>query len=236
MNKAILTLPDGHKKAFAMDLEKDKRLMLLVNGISLAIFAVMAFIMHLFVPFYQLVLPQEGEAFWAALPRVAVLFVALLAYIFLHELTHGVAMKLFGATKINYGFSGIYAYAGSNAYFSRGAYIIISLAPIVIWGIVLTVVNLLVPYNWIWTIYFIQIMNVSGAAGDFYVAIRLARCPDDVLVYDEGVGMLVFSAVLESEAEEATESAPAEATEAVEEIADDVHEEIVESTTDEITD
>lgn len=202
MNKAILTLPDGHKKAFAMDLEKDKRLMLLVNGISLAIFAVMAFIMHLFVPFYQLVLPQEGEAFWAALPRVAVLFVALLAYIFLHELTHGVAMKLFGATKINYGFSGIYAYAGSNAYFSRGAYIIISLAPIVIWGIVLTVVNLLVPYNWIWTIYFIQIMNVSGAAGDFYVAIRLARCPDDVLVYDEGVGMVVYSteATADSEA------------------------------------
>lgn len=202
MNKAILTLPDGHKKAFAMDMEKDKRLMLLVNGISLAIFAVMAVIMHLFVPFYQLVLPQEGEAFWAALPRVAVLFVALLAYIFLHELTHGVAMKLFGATKINYGFSGIYAYAGSNAYFSRGAYIIISLAPIVIWGIVLTVVNLLVPYNWIWTIYFIQIMNVSGAAGDFYVAIRLARCPDDVLVYDEGVGMVVYSteATADSEA------------------------------------
>ena len=37
MKKAILSLPEGHKKAFSMDLEKNKRLALLVNGISLAI-------------------------------------------------------------------------------------------------------------------------------------------------------------------------------------------------------
>lgn len=202
MKKAVQELPVGYKKAFTMDLEKDKRLSLLVNGISLAICLVMGIVMHLFVPVFQLVMPQEGEPFWAGLPRVGVAFVALFAYIFLHELTHGVAMKLFGATKVNYGFTGVYAYAGSNAYFYKGAYILISLAPIVIWGIVLVIANLLVPYNWIWTIYFIQIMNVAGAAGDFYVAIKLARSPSDVLVYDEGVGMVVYSteATADSEA------------------------------------
>lgn len=211
MKKAILSLPEGHKKAFSMDLEKNKRLALLVNGISLAIFLVMALVMHLFVPIFQLVMPQEGEPFWAALPRVGVLFVALLAYIFLHELTHGIAMKIFGASKINYGFTGIYAYAGSNAYFDKVSYIIISLAPIVVWGVVLTIINLLVPYNWIWTVYFIQIMNVAGAAGDFYVAIRLARAPSDVLVYDEGVGMVVYSAVLAPEDEDAPAESAKEA-------------------------
>ena len=191
--RAIKDLPENYKKSLTIDIEKDKRLALIVNGISFAIFVIMAVIMCFFVPAFQLVMPQEGEGHFAALPRVGVLFAGLLAYIILHELTHGVAMKLFGASKINYGFTGLYAYAGSDSYFDKKSFIIISLSPIVIWGVILTIINLLVPYNWIWTIYFIQLVNVAGAAGDFYVTFKLLKMDDSVLVYDEGVGMSIYT-------------------------------------------
>lgn len=208
--RAIKDLPENYKKSLTIDIEKDKRLALIVNGISFAIFVIMAVIMCFFVPAFQLVMPQEGEGHFAALPRVGVLFVGLLAYIILHELTHGVAMKLFGASKINYGFTGLYAYAGSDSYFDKKSFIIISLSPIVIWGVILTIINLLVPYNWIWTIYFIQLVNVAGAAGDFYVTFKLLKMDDSVLVYDEGVGMAIYTI----QAEDGADASQAEDTSA----------------------
>ena len=64
-----------------------------------------------------------------------------------------------------------------------------------LWGIVLAVVNLLVPVEWFWVIYFGQITNLSGAAGDLFVTIRFSRLPKDILVQDYGVGMKVFSRI-----------------------------------------
>ena len=52
----------------------------------------------------------------------------------------------------------------------------------------------LVPQDWFWVIWFWQIMNVSGAAGDVYVTVKLLRQPQDILVKDTGVAMTVYSA------------------------------------------
>jgi len=67
------------------------------------------------------------------------------------------------------------------------------LAPVVFWGIVLAVINVLVPLEWFWVVYFIQIINLSGAAGDLYVTVKFSRLPSDILVQDYGVGMTVYS-------------------------------------------
>ena len=87
----------------------------------------------------------------------------------------------------------MYAFVGSSDYYDKTAYIFIALAPVVIWGIVLAIVNLLVSVEWFWVVYFIQIMNLSGAAGDLYVTVKFSRLPKDVLIQDYGVGMKVFS-------------------------------------------
>ena len=42
--------------------------------------------------------------------------------------------------------------------------------------------------------YFIQITNISGGAGDLYVTFKFSRMPSDILVQDSGVGMTVYSA------------------------------------------
>lgn len=185
---AVNVLPEGYEEFYSLDLQKDKQKALLVNGIALAIGVLMAVPMHFAVPITTLFDISEGYI-------IRILSLALLSvgYLILHELVHGVAMKICGTKKVKYGFTGLYAFAGSEDFYPKKPYIFIALAPVVLWGIVLAVVNFLVPTEWCWIIYLVQIMNISGAAGDFFVTIKFSQFPDDILVKDHGVGMVVYS-------------------------------------------
>lgn len=190
--KATPTLPKEYGQIFSVDLQKDKKAMLLINGLALAIGAAMVIPMLFLVPFATLW--QEGRGLGDFALRMGVMGLLFVAYMVLHELVHGIAMKLCGTKKVKYGFTGMYAFAGSDDYYDKKGYIFIALAPVVVWGVVLAVVNCLVPTHWFWVVYFVQIYNVSGAAGDFYVTARFSRFPKDILVKDQGVSMAVYSA------------------------------------------
>ena len=185
---AVNVLPEGYKEFYSLDLQKDKKKALLVNGIALAISVIMVIPMHFVVPITTLFDINKGYIF-----KMLTLVLLLVVYMILHELVHGVAMKLCGTKKVKYGFTGLYAFAGSEDFYPKKPYIFIALAPVVLWGIVLAVVNILVPTEWFWIIYILQIMNLSGAAGDFFVTIKFSQFPDDILVKDHGVGMVVYS-------------------------------------------
>ena len=118
--------------------------------------------------------------------------VSFVAYIILHEFTHGATMKLFGGKEVRYGFTGLYAFAGSEKdYFPKKPYICIALAPLVLWGVVFAVLMTLFP-KWIWVFWGLQMANVSGAAGDMYVSVKVSGMKEDILVMDTGVDMTVF--------------------------------------------
>ena len=68
-----------------------------------------------------------------------------------------------------------------------------SLAPIVLWGLVIAIIHPFVPLEWFWVVYCLQIVNMSGAAGDLFVTIKFYGFPKDILIRDYGVGMTVFS-------------------------------------------
>jgi hypothetical protein len=87
----------------------------------------------------------------------------------------------------------VYAYAGSDDYYYKWPYITIALAPVVVWGVVLAVINFLVPAPWFWVVYGIQLMNLSGAAGDLYVTAKFSSLPGTILIRDYGVGMHVYA-------------------------------------------
>lgn len=190
--KAYSALPENYKEIFSVNLQKDKKKSILVNSFALLIAAVMIVPVHFIIPITELF--SVGEDMKMYFIRFAVLLILSVLYIVLHEAVHGVAMKICGTKKIKYGFTGIYAFAGSNDYYDKKSYIFIALAPVVLWGIVLAAVNFFVPREWFWVIYFVQISNISGAAGDFYVTAKFSRFPKDILVKDYGVGMTVFSA------------------------------------------
>lgn len=190
--KALLKLPDGYNEILKLNLQNDKKPALLINLSALLIMAVMGVIGHMIVPITVLFDFSGGIS--AYILRLVVFVSGTFVYIILHEFVHGVCMKCFGAQKIDYGLTGLYAYAGSACYFAKKAYVMIALAPIIVWGIMLLVLNFFVNEQWFWVIYFIQIVNISGAAGDLYVTFKFSKMPKDILVQDTGIEMTVFSA------------------------------------------
>lgn len=180
-------LPAGYSKLFAIDLQRDKKPALIVNVLALVIAAVMAAVGAFLVPF--------GSALReAGMITALILLLSIVAYMLLHELVHGICMRLFGSGKVKYGFTGMYAFAGSGSYFAKGPYIVIALAPVVVLGAVLLGLNLYFSGGAaFWVVYIVQICNVGGAAGDIYVTFRFMRLPKDILVQDSGVAMTVYA-------------------------------------------
>lgn len=183
-------LPDGYEKICEIDLAKNKKLFWAVN---LGAFAVMLVMIAAALPFVPIAtLFDMSQGFTVYFLRALALLAGSVVYIILHELVRGIFMKRFSGVKPHYGFTLMYAYAGSTAYFGKKSYIIISLAPVVIWGIVLGVLCAALPESWFWVVYFIQIANISGAAGDAYVTYKMLTLPKDILVNDTGVAMTVY--------------------------------------------
>lgn len=188
--KAIGVLPEDYGEIYSLNLQKDKRTAIIVNLLALAIAAVMAVSMNFFVPVTSVFDMSGGIVHYFL--RLAALIVLMVLYMVLHELVHGIAMKLCGTKRVKYGFTGLYAFAGSEDYYDKKSYIFIALAPIVLWGTVLAAVNFFVPTEWFWIVYMIQLINISGAAGDLFAAVKFSRMPKNILIQDSGVSMRVF--------------------------------------------
>ena len=189
--RSFSKLPDGFVEIYSIDLKKNKKEALLVNALAIIIGVALAIIGHFIVPITTLFSMDSGITMYML--RYLVLVISLILYIILHEFVHGIAMKICGTKKVKYGFTGLYAFVGSNDYYDKISYIFIALAPIVVWGIILAVINIFVPAEWFWIVYFIQLSNLSGAAGDLYVTVKFSKMPRDILIFDYGVGMKVFS-------------------------------------------
>lgn len=188
---AIKELPEQYRQVYAIDLQKDKKAALIVNCLALLIMLAMILCAQFYIPIQTLFSFEQGIGQYFL--RFGAILLLIVLYMILHELVHGIAMKLCGTKKVKYGFTGMYAFAGSDDYYNKKSYIFIALAPVVLWGIVLAVVNMLVPIAWFWVVYFIQITNISGAAGDLYVTVKFSRMPKDILVQDYGIGMKVYA-------------------------------------------
>lgn len=189
--RSYTTLPEGYREIYALDMHEDKKLAVWVNLLSLAIAAVFAVPMLFVIPWWATFDVTDGmTGYWI---KLAAMLGLTLVYLLLHELVHGIAMRICGTKKIRYGVKGVYAFAASDDYYRKKPYIFIALAPVVFWGIVLAIVTPFVPTAWFWVVYFVQLMNLSGAAGDLYVTVKFSRMPSDILIRDSGVGMVVYA-------------------------------------------
>ncbi len=189
--KSQVTLPEGYQAFCQVDLRKDKKAALLVNGAAAVVMVLLAILGHFLVPITALFDVSAGPGVYFL--RLGVLLLGMIAYIFLHEAVHGVFMKRFCAARVRYGFTGLYAYAGSDGYYDKKSYRVIALAPVVIWGIVLLILNCFLTGGWWWVVYFIQICNLAGAAGDVYIALKFRALPEDTLINDTGTAMTVYT-------------------------------------------
>lgn len=181
-------LPAGYRPREVMDFVRNRRQMKIVCYGALAATVVMValgLVFHPVAPSWQLL--RERPWAWAALAGM------LIAYIPLHELTHGLLMRLLSGVHPKYGISLCYAYAGSTVWFDKRSHGIIALAPLVFWGAVLAILERALPEAWFWLIYLVQISNVSGSAGDVYCVVHLRKLPRDILIQDTGTRMRVYA-------------------------------------------
>ncbi len=186
--KSYTALPESYRVIYNIDLSKNKKSAIFINVLAVIILLAMVIPMLAAKPFCILSI-EDIDSF----VRYAVFIGGLILYLVLHEAVHGFFMWIFSKQKPHFGIKGVYAYAGSNAFFSKAHYLIIGLSPIIIWGIVLTVLCFAIPDEWFWYIYLIQAINISGAAGDIYVSAKFCRMPSDILVHDSGTAMTVYS-------------------------------------------
>lgn len=181
---------EKYELVLEVDLKNNKVQANKVNLISLTLFVVMFVAMSIFVPVTSMFDLSDGT--FKPFLKILALALCMFLYIVLHELVHAVFMKIYGAKKVDFGIKGIYAYAGCRDYFKKGPYLFIAIAPVLILGLILAAVNFVVPYDWLWFVYMIQIINVSGAAGDFYVFFTFLKMDKSILIQDTGVEMKVY--------------------------------------------
>ena len=105
--RGTLTLPDGYAGLCSIDLQKDKRLALLINGLALLIALPLVFLGNRIVPLRTRFSMDDGFGFYFL--RLGMLTAGYAAYVVLHELVHGVCMKYFSGAPVRYGFTGLYA-------------------------------------------------------------------------------------------------------------------------------
>lgn len=189
--RALQKLPSDYREIYSVNLQKDKKVALFINGLSILIAVVLIISVNFFIPITMLFNPEKGLADYFI--KVLVLACSFAAYIFLHEIIHGITMKAFGTKKIKYGFTGMYAFAGSDDYYDKKSYITIALAPIIVFIFVFTLLTLIVPQDWFWIAYLLLTFNIAGASGDMFVTAKFAKMPKDILVKDCGIGMTVYS-------------------------------------------
>ena len=183
----VRRLPAGYRLAGVMDFVRNRRLLLTVNIAALIITAVMIAIGLIVSPFSKSwTLLRTCWFPWTILPAM------LIAYIALHELTHGVFMHALSGVRPRYGLRLCYAYAGSEVWFDRKSHIAIALAPLILWGVVLQILCAALPDGWFWPIWIVQISNVSGAVGDVYCSLRLIRYTGEILIQDTGTRMRIM--------------------------------------------
>ena len=144
-----------------------------------------------FAAVYQAVTGETAEVSLGSLSDLGLFLLLSLFPIPLHELTHGVAMRYFGGTP-RYGvglfhFVLPYAYATSNAFYTRNQVIVILLAPCV----VLSAAGIfLLP--WLPWLLIPLATNAAGSICDLWMTFQLLRFPADVQVLEERSGVGIY--------------------------------------------
>lgn len=189
MNKSTKVLPNNYNLIKKVDFANDKKMFILIN-----IIAVLICIIMLSIPAYY-----RGLSFSIDIVtylKLGILTAVLaVAYIILHELVHGLFILIFTKEKPSFGFSKGLFYTATEYYMPKGQYIIIALAPVVIWGLVLHIIYMNVNGPLFWVFYLIQMLNVSGAIGDYCITVVTLKLPKNVLCKDKGASMDFYGAL-----------------------------------------
>jgi len=184
-------LPDGYQEVLHWKVSEKP-----IRVIALQIFSIpLFFIFGLFFLSVAINLGKLPSHLEFGLGEVGSIVAGILLTLILHELTHGMMMRLFGASP-RYGILWKQAmfYATTPGYaYPRQRYIFIALAPLFILS-VLSVFGMVLWQGtfWIAVLGLCATVNASGAIGDIWMTIITLRYKATAYVMDEQDGIRVF--------------------------------------------
>ena len=167
-------LPSGYKQALYIN-AKNARFGIIFNLIALIVCAIVmataAFSLHigdkLSVDILEIDFPQFIVAY-------LILFAALIGYVVLHELVHGIAYKTLTGEKLTFGISWSCAFCGvPQIYTYRRTALIAVLAPFVLFSLLflaIAAVLLFLSPLWYMLTVLLFAIHVGGCCGDLFVA------------------------------------------------------------------
>lgn len=187
-------LPDGYRLVHSVNF-KSKRTAMRFNLLALCVLALALLISSLFLigrPLKAFAL--TGAQFYIG---YGVFFVAMLVYLLLHELTHGLCYKLLTGKKLTYGISLSCAYCGvPDIYLYRRYALIAALAPFVVFTLVfiplLIYTYYLHPMAYLGAAFMLG-MHLGGCLGDLYISyLALRTRTPALLIRDTGAEQFFY--------------------------------------------
>ncbi len=188
------SLPDDYQEALYWSVTEKPKRVVVMNVLGVFLFFIFGLIFsNVAVGLGKL--PLAGGINFGLREMIFVL-IGIIFTLALHELMHGLTMRLFGASP-KYGiiWKGMMLYATSPGYaYPRNNYVIIALAPFIlisilvvlgIWGLQGTL--------WVALLGICGVINASGAIGDMWITAIVLRYPAAAYVMDERDGVRVFS-------------------------------------------
>lgn len=187
-------LPAGYRNVMTLEMKRENKLAVVINALAAAAAIPLMIIGMIISPLSEANSAINSDYAWLVLIKPLFLLVGIAIYTLLREGLHGLLIKYLGGAKPTFGYTGLYIYAcNDKGCFNKRTHIIISLAPSVVLFVFLLVLNIILPAFLFWIIYLIQIINITGAVGDIYVAYAAKKMPDDLLVHDTGVAIKFYT-------------------------------------------
>ena len=187
--KPLKNLPDGYVIVREIDALNNRHDFNRINLYAFIVFGAMM-LMLIKKPFE---IPHLTDTRFDMVLFWILISIAIAIYMVLHEVVHGIFIYLTSGQKPTFGLKLPYAFAASSMYFDKRSYIVIALAPIILFGILLCRLNIIAPAEWFWFVYILQMINLSGSMGDVYISGIVLRLPPDTLAYDAGTQMRFYS-------------------------------------------
>lgn len=187
-------LPENYHEVLYWKLSHHKKLLVVLNVVGLALMGLA------FAPFsaWARLWHRGIVSLEVRILQMAGILLGIILTIVLHELTHGLALRGYGATpKYGVMWKEMMFYATAAGYaFRRNAYLVIALAPLV--GLsVLGMALLMLPLPaWLaLTFVFCAALNVGSAIGDMWLVRVALGYPASAYIVDEQDGLRVFMPV-----------------------------------------
>jgi hypothetical protein len=191
MNTSTQTLPDGYVQSGEINLKTNKRLAIFLNILAFFVLVISFTLLSIFGGWVR-----PGAMNFSVSISAGPLFILLGLTVFnllVHELIHGFFFWMFSRSKPVFALHLLYAYAGAPTwYFPNRQYAIITLAPLVIIGVMGLLLMLLVPVSWLLMIMFLVAFNTGGSMGDLLVFIRLLKGSPTSFANDSGDAVSFF--------------------------------------------